>query len=153
MAIAVTNEEEWLALCNATGHPEWADDPRFADSLSRWHNQAELDKLITEWTLQRTDYEAMHALQAAGVAAGPVLDGGGLSDDPHLNERGSFVPVGVLEDKPFSQIAHPWRMSASPTPWYAVAPSLGEHNRHVLEDILGMTGEEIDLLTAEQVLV
>ena len=153
VAIAVANEQEWLALCQTTGHPEWAEDPRFSDSLSRWHNQEELDKLITEWTLQRTDYEAMHTLQQAGIAAGPVLDGAGLSDDPHLNERGSFVPVGELEDKPFSQIAHPWRMSGSPTPYYAVAPALGEHNRHVLEDVLGMSREEIDQLTEENVLV
>ncbi len=153
VAVTVANEQEWLALCRATGHPEWAEDPRFSDSLSRWHNQEELGKLITEWTLQRTDYEAMHTLQQAGVAAGPVLDGAGLSDDPHLNERGSFVPVGELEDKPFSQIAHPWRMSNSPTPYYAVAPSLGEHNRHVLEDVLGMSREEIDQLTEENVLV
>ena len=153
VAIAVATEEEWLALCNATGHPEWAEDSRFSDSLSRWHNQGELDELITEWTLQRTDYEAMETLQKAGVASGPVLDGGGLSDDPHLNARGGFVPVGILEEKPFSQIAHPWRLSKSPTPFYAVAPPLGEDTRHVLEDILGMSSDEIETLTAEQVLV
>ena len=63
------------------------------------------------------------------------------------------MPVGILEESPFSQIAHPWRLSNSPTPYYAVAPSLGEHTRHVLQDILGMSNDEIETLTAEQVLV
>ena len=32
VAIAVGSEEEWSAFCQATGHPEWAEDPRFADT-------------------------------------------------------------------------------------------------------------------------
>lgn len=152
VAISVTNEEEWHALCQATGHPEWGEDERFADPLSRWHNQEELDKLMTEWTLQRTDYEAMHVLQEAGVAAGPTLNSEGLVNDPHLNERGFFIPLGEVEGNPYVQVAQPWHLSDSPTPYYALSPALGEHNNYVLGELLGMTETDIARLTEEKVL-
>ena len=153
VAIAVGSEEEWAAFCQATGHPEWVEDPRFADALSRWNNQDELDKLVTEWTLQRTNYEVMHTLQAAGVAAGPSLNAEGLVNDPHLIDRGRFVPMGIVEGNPYTHVAQPWHMSAAPEPNYSRAPDLGEHNMEVLRDMLGMSEEEIASLTQEGVLV
>lgn len=152
VAIAVTNEEEWNALCKATGHPEWAEDHRFADPLSRWHNQEELDQLITEWTLQHTNYEVMHILQQAGVPAGPTLDAEGLINDSHLNERGCFIPLGEVEGKPYVHVAHPWRLSESPQPYYRLVPAMGEHNRYVLGELLGMADQEIDYLIEQKVL-
>jgi benzylsuccinate CoA-transferase BbsF subunit len=153
IAISVGNEEEWNQFCGATGHREWANDPRFSDPLSRWDNQKELDKLITEWSLNHSDYEAMAILQKAGIASGPVLYGNGLVNDPHLIERGSFVPLGEVEGNPYSQVAHPWRLSDSPTPYYALAPGMGEHNKHVLSDLLGMNESDISTLENEGVLV
>ena len=152
VAIAVSNDEEWASFCQATGHPEWADNPLFADSLSRWHNQEELDKLITEWTSERTNYEVMHILQEAGVAAGPSLNAEGLVNDPHLIDRGRYIPLGVVEGNPYTHLAQPWRMSDAPTPDYHRAPNLGEHNTEVLRDLLGMSEEEIAHLTDEGVL-
>ena len=153
IAIAVGNESEWNAFCNVVGHSEWIQDPRFSDPLKRWENQKELDTLITEWSLDHTDYEAMEALQKAGVAAGPVLDGTGLVNDPHLKERGVFVPIGEVEGKPYSQVAHPWRLSDSPTPYYAIAPGMGEHNQYVLSNLLGMDESTISKLENDGVLV
>ena len=153
VAIAVTDEEEWQALCQVMEHPEWAQDPRFADPLSRWHNQVEMDGLVTQWTLQHTDYEAMHILQRAGVAAGPVLDAAGLVNDAHLNERGYFVPLGEVDGNHYVQIGHPWRMSDSPPPFYKLAPQMGEHNQYVLGELFGMREDEIANLVEAKVLV
>ena len=152
VAIAVTNEEEWSALCSATGHPEWASDERFADPVSRWRNQGELDRLVTQWTLERTDYEAMHTLQGAGVPAGPILNAAGLADDPHLKERGNFITLGQDEGKPEPHVAHPWRSSDVPQPFYRPAPKLGENNEYVLKELLGISEERIGELRVDGVL-
>ena len=52
-AITVTNEDEWAALCAATGHPEWRDDPRFQTMAARVAHNAELDALLGAWTAER----------------------------------------------------------------------------------------------------
>ena len=153
IAIAVTNEEEWDAFCRATGHPEWAADERFADPLSRWHNHEELDRLVTQWTLEHTDYEAMQILQAAGVPAGPNLDGAGLASDPHLKERGVYVPIGKQENgTDYMHVGHPWNTTGVPQPSYELAPLVGENNEWVLKELLGMSGAEIAVLGEQGVL-
>ena len=152
IAIAVTNDEEWNAFCQATGHPEWAKDERFADPLSRWHNHAELDKLVTQWTMEHTDYEAMQILQAAGVPAGPTLDGAGVADDPHLHERGLYVQIGERDDgKPNMHVGQPWHLSDVPEPVYKPVPVMGADNDYVLRELLGMSEEKIDELRANGV--
>jgi len=152
VSIAVTNEEEWSALCQVTGHPEWAKDERFADPVSRWSNQEDLDKLITKWTLQHTDYESMHILQGVGVPAGPTLDAEGMFNDPHLNDRGFYIPLGEKEGRPYVHVAHPWRSSDVPRPYYNPVPDLGEHNSYVLGELLGIPEAEIARLTEDGVL-
>ena len=100
VAIAVSTEEEWLALCNVVGHPEWADDPRFSDSLSRWHNQGELDKLITEWTLQRTDYDAMHAFRRPGWPLGPFWTEAGFRTIRISRSGAALCPWASWRNRP-----------------------------------------------------
>ena len=65
----------------------------FKTHSSRYENQRALDALISEWTRQRGHYEVMHQLQAAGVAAGPIMDQRDAFADPHLQERGIFEEV------------------------------------------------------------
>ena len=50
VAIAIGTDEEWEALCQIMGNPDWSKDERFFDQYSRWKNQDELNKLIASWT-------------------------------------------------------------------------------------------------------
>ncbi|MGZ8269399.1 MAG: CaiB/BaiF CoA transferase family protein, partial [Burkholderiales bacterium] len=70
IAIACFTETEWRALVKVAEHPEWAEDRRFADLAARLRHQDALDALVGEWTRSRDAYQAMHALQRAGVPAG-----------------------------------------------------------------------------------
>ncbi|MBI4234008.1 MAG: CoA transferase [Chloroflexi bacterium] len=141
-AIAVRTEEEWRALCHAADHLEWLKDPRFASLEGRKRFEDELDALITEWTRQHTPYEVTHALQAAGVAAGPVLDIVGLMIDPHLQERGFVVEMDHPEVGKRTVAGLPARFSAMPQLAYTSAPLLGEHNEAVFCGLLGMSKGE-----------
>jgi benzylsuccinate CoA-transferase BbsF subunit len=152
VAIAVTNEEEWRALCHALGRKEWLEDERFADQLQRWNNQEELDALITEWTKGRTAHEVMEILQKAGVPAGPSANVDQMVDDPQLRERDFFVEI----DHPLMgkglYASLPIRLSACARGNYSPAPMLGEHNSYVFHELLGMPEEEIARLVEEEVI-
>jgi benzylsuccinate CoA-transferase BbsF subunit len=160
VSIAVATEEEWGALCRAMGEPELAADTRFADSLSRWENQEELDPIVESWTLQHTDYEVMEVLQKAGVAAVPSMSSSELFSDPHLRERGfihslDYSDYQWLPDTPkpaSDDILHfgmPWRLHSCPDAVNSRAPYYGEHNQHVFGKLLGMGQEEIAALERE----
>src|SRR5262245_3743650 len=146
VAIAVRSEDEWRAFCQATGHPQWAGDPRFADAYLRRQHGAELHALVTNWTSQHTPYEVMETLQAAGVAAMPVMDLEDQFRDPHLRER--EIHLESEHPKVGLEFLHgiPWRLSETPGRISRPAPLLGEHNRYVFGDLLGMPEAEIQRL-------
>ena len=152
VSIAVATDEEWQALCRAIGRPGLAGDERFADAASRWKNQDELDRLISQWTVNYTHYEVTDILQKAGVAAFPSMSREELARDPHLMERGAFVEVAHPEAGLKTFLAPPWRLSATPAEISRHSPLLGEHNEYVFCDLLGMTVEEFAVLVAENVI-
>ena len=93
VAIAARSDEEWAALATLLGHPELADDPRFASLATRQANEDELNSLVTAWTAMLPGAEVESRLQAEGVPA-HVVQGSALAfADPQLQHRGSFVEV------------------------------------------------------------
>jgi benzylsuccinate CoA-transferase BbsF subunit len=151
VSIAVSNDEEWEALCQAIGNPRWTRDERFSNQLYRWQNQEELDRLIEEWTVTHTHYEVMEILQRVEVAAVPSFSNEDLFYDPHCQERECLVPVQHPEKGELYVIAPPWKFSATPGRVTRPAPMLGEHNEYVLRELLGMSKDEIARLAEERV--
>jgi crotonobetainyl-CoA:carnitine CoA-transferase CaiB-like acyl-CoA transferase len=153
LLISVRDDGEWAALCEATGHLEWAADPSFAGAVGRRRHHDELDALIEEWTRGQEKQAAMHLLQRAGVPAAAVLNGKEVLTDEQLAARGFFRPIDVPN------------LGRVPVPRYLAAqfsamdvgprgrgPRLGEHNREVLQGALGVSDEEICRLEREGVI-
>jgi crotonobetainyl-CoA:carnitine CoA-transferase CaiB-like acyl-CoA transferase len=139
-------------LCHAIGRDDLAADARFADATGRRAAEDEIDAAVTGWTCGRTPYEAFHLLQAAGVAAGPVLGIPGLMDDPHLRERGFVVEMDHPEVGPRTVAGLPARFGAIPNLMYGPAPCLGEHNQSVYCGLLSLSAEEMGRLQEAKVI-
>ncbi len=146
--IAVCTEDEWHALCRAVGHPEWAEDRRFESLAARKAHEDELDALVGAWTAQRAPEEVMETLQEAGVRAGVVNRLGDLFSDPQLVHRRVWQELPHPELERFHYEAPPFILSETPAELRR-SPLLGEHNRQVYRDILGLPDEEIDRLIAD----
>ncbi len=152
LVLTVRDDAEWQAFCDAVGQPKWAQDERFADVLGRHRHHDELDELIASWTREQGHMEAMHLLQAAGVTAAAVLNPKEVLLDPHLRERGYFEMVehaGGVRPVPKQLGA---RFSAFDTDVRGTAPKLGEHNREVLQGMLGLSDEELNELQEAKVI-
>jgi crotonobetainyl-CoA:carnitine CoA-transferase CaiB-like acyl-CoA transferase len=152
VAIAVGTDAQWRALCEAMGRADLADDPRFATLPPRRHNQDELDGYIEEWTRGRSHYEVMHALQQAGIAAGPVLTPAQILSDPHLEARGFFEVLDRAEVGGHPYPGPAFKLSKTPGRLRRPAPLLGEHNDYVLRELLGMPDDELRALASEDVI-
>jgi crotonobetainyl-CoA:carnitine CoA-transferase CaiB-like acyl-CoA transferase len=152
ITIACATEEEWQALCQATGNYQWLEDKRFVDIHFRLENRKELDKLIEQWTSGYTDYEAMEILQQAGVAAVPVFSIGNMFTDPHAQEEEYLVHLPHPEE-PGSYVYNvPWKLSETPGGIRRHAPLMGEHNEYVLCELCGLPKEEFQRLVEEKVI-
>lgn len=151
VALAVFNDDEFARLCAVMGRPELAQDERFATLLARKRNERQLDEIIGAWTVGLSKREVTARLQAAGIAAAPVMTARDLLDDPHLTARGFFKRV-YREDLGYMRVPGlPLRFRRLEEAPAVAAPKLGEHNEHVLRCLLGLTEQEITPLHEEQV--
>ncbi|MBM4404639.1 MAG: CoA transferase [Chloroflexi bacterium] len=151
VGIAIATEDEWRRFCDATEHPSWADDPRFADGYLRLRNQDELDVSITEWTRERDPAEIVELLQAHGIASGPVRNIPQVAGDPHYADRQSWMEA----HHPFGNAVLytvPWKMSATQPRVRRPGPLFGMDTQRYLQDVLGIPEAETDRLVEQKVL-
>ncbi len=152
VAISVSSDEEWKSLCRVMGQPHLASNSRFADPKSRRNNHDDIDLVISTWTKTQDHYQVMYLLQAQGVPAAPVLKGGEVVDDPHLESRGFWDVVDHPEAGTYKQVTTPWLLSNNPRATSTPAPGLGEHNYQVLSGLLGLSKSEINALAQKGVI-
>ncbi|MEX1255578.1 MAG: CoA transferase [Dehalococcoidia bacterium] len=151
VAIAVGADDEFAALCHVLGRPELAQDDRFEDVVSRHRHQDELNEIVSTWTQEHSHRDAAKQLQAAGVAASPVLRLPELPEDPHLTERGFFEEVTHREAGTWLIDRPAWRFDLTPAHTRLPAPCFAEHNDFVLRGLLGLSDEEMVELEREGV--
>ena len=151
IAIAISSDDEWHALCHAMGDPPWTGEEKFRSLSGRLANRGELDRLIGEWTSGYGHIELMNMLQDSGVKAGAVLNTAELARDPHLNERGFFEEISHPEAGIHRYPGVSWHMSRTPGRLRLPAPCFGQHNRYVFGELLGMSDEEVSRLDVEGV--
>ena len=141
---------QWEALMKVVGRMDLVGDPRFASPLLRYQNSAEINEVITAWTLQRDKNECMKLIGDAGVPASAIFDTMELYNDEELRRQQAFVTVSHPVRGDFVMPGCPVRMSNSQNAPSA-APLLGEHNDAVYGQLLGVTGEELKALQSENV--
>jgi formyl-CoA transferase len=146
--IMTTTSRMWDTLCAAIDRPELLLDPRFGNVLDRRANGDALHDIVEEWTSQRSKFEVMEYLGAAGVPCSAVYDSSDLFADKHLRARNAIRTVVHPVRGAWDFIAPPIRMSNSDVE-VQPAPLLGQHSREVLEQELGLSAGELAAL-AEQ---
>lgn len=149
IVITISSDEEWTALCQAMGDPEWTRSTKFEDRHSRYENHDELDGLIQAWTLQKDKKELMQLLQGMGIPAEAVLDEEDVNADPHLETRGFFQRVTQPFIGEYRYPGYLWKFSKIYEPVRIPPNSLGEHNRYIFGTLLGMSDDEIAYMEAQ----
>ena len=153
VSIVVGNEEEWQRFCKAIGQSTLATDVRFATLAARKENEDALEQIVTTWTNELSPDEVTQKLQHAGVAAYPTLDGNDLLANPHVAARGYFVELEHAEVGKRRHLGIPWKMSRTPCEIRRPAPLFGQDTDYVLEEVIGLSSDEIAALRTKEVLV
>jgi len=69
------------------------DDERFATFAGRTGHRDELEQIMADWCLARTQADVIEAFAAAEAAIGPVYDMADIAADPHYSARGTIADV------------------------------------------------------------
>ena len=152
IGIAVANDAQWEGLCRTVDRTDLLDDTRFSDAMARWRNQQELDQVLAAATGVFDAQDLMARLQAAGVPAGAALAVDQLWANPHLRQRGFFQAYKDLDGTEREMPGMPWRFDGAADTSMAPQPRRGQHNPYVFEELMGLSGLEIEALIEEQVI-
>jgi crotonobetainyl-CoA:carnitine CoA-transferase CaiB-like acyl-CoA transferase len=147
LAVSVTTDEQWGALCRVIDKPELANHAAYGTSEARRERADEIDGLISAWAAGLEQYEAAWMLQREGVPAAPVLANWQLLADLHLYRRSFYREIEHPVIGVYRFPSWPWELSRTPASVRNAAPLYAEHNRVILGEA-GLSEGQIDELYA-----
>jgi crotonobetainyl-CoA:carnitine CoA-transferase CaiB-like acyl-CoA transferase len=149
--IAAVKPNNFEALWRAIGHPEFANDPRFANAKGRAENWATMMSMLDEWASTKTAAECEAILTEGNVPCSRYFTVRETLAQSHLAERGSFTVIddgaGPLKvPNPAFKFAHSTASARN------YVPALGADNAKVLSNVLRYSKERIAALYEKRIL-
>ena len=142
------SDAQRAGVCQAVGHPEWAEDERFSSMQALAANPQNfilLGEMLAEAFLEMTCEEVIAALIEADVPAGPVLSGEEAVADPQVIHNETLVEWQHPDAGTVRQPRPAARFSETPTDLNFSGAHRGQHNAEILEN-LGYSSEQIESL-------
>jgi len=131
----------------------WTADPLYRDDAARGDHSEAILAQMSAWCAGRTTAEALAALDAAGLPAGPILTPQQALDDPQVAAMKFLHAItdypGLTRAVPVSGL--PVSLSATPGLDPGRPPQLGEHTDALLAE-LNFSPDEIARLRADAVI-
>lgn len=153
LALSVTTDEAWRGLCRAIGAEDWRLDPSLSSHRGRLSQHAMLCERIETWIRPQRREAALEALLAEGVPASAAINNHALHPNPQLADRAFFQTMhhphtGETRYPSFPAIFPAFERDLHRSP----PPTLGQHNREVLQSELGISDDEVARLEAEGII-
>ncbi|ANH69611.1 CaiB/BaiF CoA-transferase family protein [Mitsuaria sp. 7] len=135
--IAANKQEQFEAVCDTVGHPEWRTDPRFIDRHARLKHRAELKHLLEAAMSDRSAADWWQRFNDAGVPAGPVYSVKEALAHPQVADRGmvaNFENVpGVGRDVRVLRTG--FKLNGQAPSVSTPPPRLGQDTEAILEEL------------------
>ncbi len=138
MLLAIGNDGQFVRFCEAAGHPEWAQDARFASNTLRVRHRTELVALMEAVTRTRSTADWVALLEDKAVPCGPINTIADAFADAQVQARGLRLVQprsagdGIAE---IAGVASPLRLSSHPPVLRHAPPALGQHTDEVLAEM------------------
>ena len=149
LVIAVGNDRQFAKLAKLCGHPEWAQDERFATNAARVANR---EAIVAKVGAVIADQPAAHWLDKlleAGIPAGPINKITQALDDPQAQHRGARQQRGAGALGAVPMVGSPIHIDGVRADAPLAPPALGEHSDEVLGNWLD--ADTLDALRAKGV--
>ncbi len=147
LAISVHSAQAFAALGRAIGQSHW-HEARWQSVASRRTHEDEIDAAIAAWAAQHEPRAAAARLQAAGVAAAPLLHAQELFDNAHFAAGDFYIDLQRAFSGPQRQIGVSILQNGRRLGARSPAPLLGEHSQDVLRQHAGVTDQRFEQLLA-----
>ncbi len=147
--LAVGNDTLWRVFCNAAETTELALDPRFATNRSRVHHREALNDTLAPLLRRRTVADWVARFDAAGIPCGPVLSLDQVLNHPQVLAREMIVSQQHPVAGEIRVTGVPVKLSETPGAVISPPPTLGQHTRSLLSELLKLSEAEMAQLEVE----
>jgi crotonobetainyl-CoA:carnitine CoA-transferase CaiB-like acyl-CoA transferase len=152
IAVAVGNDTQFAKFAAAVGHPEWAQDARFAKNRDRVANREAVDGMIANALASDGGDAWLAKLKATGIPCGRINTVAQALDDPHTAARQMVESVEHATVGSLKMLGIPFKFGDTPASVRRPPPVLGQHTDEILASELGMDATAIAALRAEKVI-
>lgn len=129
------SDSEYHGLFRALGHPEWAQDERFATIPARAANAEELGGLLLKVVASLTTEDLLARLLAEDVPVGPVHSIDDMLEDEQIRHNQAVIEYDHPEAGRFRMSRPAARFHGTPQTPSRMPPLLGEHTDEVLAEL------------------
>jgi benzylsuccinate CoA-transferase BbsF subunit len=143
IALACETDDQWRSLASALGLERQAGDKRFANESARKANEDALDAELSRAIAPLSADDCVARLRDAGVLVAPVNSAAAVMADPQIQSREYFVAIDRAVVGTHLYPGAVARIPDTPLRADSPAPLLGEHNRQVFAEILGMSDDDV----------
>ena len=150
--IAVGNDTQFARLCNVLGCPELASDERYAKNANRVRNRDILLPLLQARLSTREVADWVCLLEPAGVPCGPVNSIAQTFANPQVMHRQMRIDLPHPLSGSVPSVANPIKFSDTPIQYRNAPPTLGQHSHEVLQQYVGLSDEDIEVLKTKQII-
>ena len=138
-----TNNEVWVRMATAIGHPDWGTDPRFKENQDRVNNRPELIGLLKGVFATQSRKHWIAKLEAAKVPTAPIRTIVELFDDPQSAATDMLLRLRNRDERDITLVEAPIKLSGSTVKVKYLPPLHGEHTAEILREKLAMPESRI----------
>lgn len=141
--LGVGTQRLWGIFCDVLEITDTVmDDPRFATNADRLAHRDALREIIEGKLTQKESFHWLEAFREAKIPSGPINSVAETLTHPQLVDRGFCVELEHSAVGLVKSLANPVQFSDTANEYRLPPPSLGEHNKEILE-ILGYSPQAI----------
>jgi CoA:oxalate CoA-transferase len=152
IAIICNHQDHWEGLISAMNREDLKNDERMVNMKVRVANIDLIDDLIAQWTEQFPKQILFEKLIEHRVPCAPVRDLKEVVNDPHMHARGMLEKITHPEFGVMTVSRSPLRFDDSPNIKLKPSQRLGESNKTIFSDWLGLSIAEIEALADKGVI-
>jgi crotonobetainyl-CoA:carnitine CoA-transferase CaiB-like acyl-CoA transferase len=147
LVITVGNNAQFQRFCtDVIGRPDLAQDERFRTNSLRGVNRAALVPELDLEIARRPRRQLLQRLAAAGIPCGEVLGLHEALTSQRTRAAGLVTTQAHPEVGTVPVLSPPYRFDGVRTPVRSAPPQLGKDTREVLQEILGVTDQQLSQL-------
>ena len=143
LMLAIGNDRQFTAFCEAAGLTGLAADPRYASNAQRVANRQPLVAQLATALKSSTTRDWVSRLTTVNVPCGPINDIAQVFAEPQVRHRELQLSLPHTGAGSAPGVRNPIRLSRTPLQYSRSAPLLGEHTDAVLAERLGLSAEEL----------